>query len=234
MWTFLGLGGSPTSYHDFTNKNRPLLNLNWHWNCIGMYIPFNMPTSTEGVSEWIYIYIYINEYCFTSLSAQSWQYCDRKKPEAGTMPYSYFEWLRGFFIVQSTIGSTVHSIPLNSLEHCICTTTMTNIRPDRDSNLVPPGYKPQSIRMSHRGRPGEWILDAGQERSRWWPSILVLHLHSGSAGPAFHGAFGQFYKIIQYIISYMYMYMYYNQPSIWRHKLDPPPTFTFGKIFPVV
>ena len=26
---------------------------------------------------------------------------------------------------------------LNSLEHCICTTTMTNIRPDRDSNLVP-------------------------------------------------------------------------------------------------
>ena len=47
-------------------------------------------------------------------------------------------------IVQSTIGS---------LEHCICTTTMTNIRLDRDSNLVPPGYKPQSIRMSHRGRP---------------------------------------------------------------------------------
>ena len=25
---------------------------------------------------------------------------------------------------------------------------MTKIRPDRDSNLVPPGYKPQSIRMS--------------------------------------------------------------------------------------
>ena len=44
-------------------------------------------------------------------------------------------------------------MPLNSLEHCICTTTMTNIRPDRDSNLVPPGYKPHSIRMSHRGRP---------------------------------------------------------------------------------
>ena len=55
-------------------------------------------------------------------------------------------------IVHSTIGSTVHSMPLNSLERCICTTTMTNIRPDRDSNLVPPGYKPQSIRMSHRGR----------------------------------------------------------------------------------
>ena len=57
--------------------------------------------------------------------------------------------------MHSTIGSTVHSMPLNSLEHCICTTTMTNIRPDRDSNLVPPGYKPQSIRMSHRGRPSQ-------------------------------------------------------------------------------
>ena len=28
---------------------------------------------------------------------------------------------------------------------------MTNIRPDQDSKLVPPGYKPQPIRMSHRG-----------------------------------------------------------------------------------
>ena len=99
-----------------------------------------------GVMDWSY------EYCFTSLSAQSWQYRDGRKHEAGTMPYSYFEWLQGFFIVHSTIGSTVHPMPLNSLVHCICTTTMTNIRPDRDSNLVPPGYKPQSIRMSHRGR----------------------------------------------------------------------------------
>ena len=53
------------------------------------------------------------------------------------------------YTVQSTIGSTVHFIPFNSLEHCICTTTMTNIRPNRGSRLVPPGYKPQSIRMSH-------------------------------------------------------------------------------------
>ena len=44
--------------------------------------------------------------------------------------------------MHSSTGSTVHSMPLNSLEHCICTTTMSNIRPDRDSNLVPPGYKP--------------------------------------------------------------------------------------------
>ena len=69
------------------------------------------------------------------------------------MPYSYFELFQGFFIEHSTIGSTVHPRSLNRLEHCICTTTMTNIRPDRDSNLILPDYKPQSIRMSHRGRP---------------------------------------------------------------------------------
>ena len=102
-----------------------------------------------------FFYFSIYEYCFTSLSAQSWQYRNRRKPEDETMPYSYFEWLQGFFIEHSrpTIGSTIHSRPLDSLKHCICTTTMTNIRPDRDSNLVPPGYKPQSIRMNHRGRP---------------------------------------------------------------------------------
>ena len=55
--------------------------------------------------------------------------------------------------MHSTTGSTVHSRPFNSLEHCICTSTTTNILPDRDSNLVPPGYKPQSIRMRNQGRP---------------------------------------------------------------------------------
>ena len=83
----------------------------------------------------------MSEYCFTSLSAQSWQYRDRRKTKAGTMPYSYFEWIQGFFIVNITIDSTVLSRPLNSLDHCICTTTMTNILPDRDLSLVPPGYK---------------------------------------------------------------------------------------------
>ena len=90
---------------------------------------------------------WMSEYNFTSFSAQSWQYRDRKNPEA-------------------VIDSTVHSMPLNSLEHCICTTTMTNIRPDRDSSLVHPGYKPQSIWMSHRGRP----VKKGE---KWW-NILIF------------------------------------------------------------
>ena len=94
------------------------------------------------------------EYCFnTSLSAQSWQYRDRKKPKAGTMPYSYFKWLQGLFIVYNTIGNTVRSTPLNSLERCICTTTITNIRPDRDSNLVPLNQVTSPSRY-------EWVIGA--------------------------------------------------------------------------
>ena len=52
-----------------------------------------------------------------------------------------------FFIMHSTIGSTVHSIPLKSLEHCICTTTMTIIWPDRDSN-----YSGSQSHTTRRGR----------------------------------------------------------------------------------
>ena len=62
--------------------------------------------------------ICLYEYCFTSLSAQSWQFRDRMKPVAGNMPYSYFEWHQEFFTVHSTIIRTVHSMPLNSLQHC--------------------------------------------------------------------------------------------------------------------
>ena len=54
--------------------------------------------------------------------------------------------------MHSTIDNTVHSRPLNSLEHCICTTLMTHIRPGRDSNPVP-SFEPQLDRMIHRGRP---------------------------------------------------------------------------------
>ena len=69
------------------------------------------------------------------------------------MPYSYLKWHQGFYIVHSTIGNTVHSMPFNNFEHCICTTTIINIRPDRESKLLPSGYKPQSIRMSQRAGP---------------------------------------------------------------------------------
>ena len=35
-----------------------------------------------------------------SLSAQSWQYRDKRKPEAGTMPYCYFECSSVFYSAQ--------------------------------------------------------------------------------------------------------------------------------------
>ena len=57
--------------------------------------------------------------------------------------------------LQSTspyIDSTTQSIPLNILEHCICTNSMANIRPGRMSNSVPLSFKPQPYRISHRGR----------------------------------------------------------------------------------
>ena len=67
-------------------------------------------------------FLWICEYCFTSPSAQSWQYCDTKKPEAGTMPFSY----RMTSLVDfSAQYHRQQCPPLNSLEHCIGTTPMT-------------------------------------------------------------------------------------------------------------
>ena len=100
-------------------------------------------------------YIWVSEYYFTSLSAHSWQYRDRRRPEAGTMPY--FFWINdfkgSFIIVHSTMDITAHSGSSNSLEHCICTTPMTNIRPGQGSNPVPLSFEPQPDRMCHRERP---------------------------------------------------------------------------------
>ena len=45
--------------------------------------------------------------------------------------------------------------PLNSLEHCICTTTITIIRRAQHSNLVPPGYKPQNQGRAQGGGGGQ-------------------------------------------------------------------------------
>ena len=56
----------------------------------------------------------VTEHCFTSLSAQSWQYRDCSKPEVGTMLYFY--WMTSMVLYSdSTIDSTAHSRPLNSM-----------------------------------------------------------------------------------------------------------------------
>ena len=45
---------------------------------------------------------------------------------------------------------TAHSMPLNGLEHCIDTTSMTNIRPNQYLNPVALSFKPQQDRTGHR------------------------------------------------------------------------------------
>ena len=39
--------------------------------------------------RWTPFHQWVSEYCFTSLSAQSWQYRDKWKPYVATVPYSY-------------------------------------------------------------------------------------------------------------------------------------------------
>ena len=55
--------------------------------------------------------LYLSEYCFTPLSAQSWQYRDRRKPEAGTtcMPH--------FFRMTSRVLCSVYSAQYHR-QHC--------------------------------------------------------------------------------------------------------------------
>ena len=96
-------------------------------------------------NEWILLYV-----AFCTIMVISRQKETRSRDYALLL---FWMTLRVLYSAEYHIGSTVHSRPFNSLKHCICTTTTTKILLDRDSNMVPPGYKPQSIRMSHQGRP---------------------------------------------------------------------------------
>ena len=72
--------------------------------------------------------------------------------------FTYSHFLRRFLhiiaicIVHITTDSTAHSMHLNSLEYCIFSTSMTNIRPGWDVNAVHRSLGPQPDRMSHLGR----------------------------------------------------------------------------------
>ena len=91
------------------------------------------------MSEWILLYV---AFCTTmTISRQK-----KARRRDYTLLFS-----NDLFIVHSTIDNTAHTNPLNSLEHCICTTPMTNIRPGRDSNPVP-----NSLSISSRNQ-NEWV-----------------------------------------------------------------------------
>ena len=54
----------------------------------------------------------------------------------------------GFFVLHIIIENTAHFRPLNSLEHCIHTNSMVNIRSDWDSNPVPLSFESLPDRVS--------------------------------------------------------------------------------------
>ena len=86
----------------------------------------------QNVSEW------------ENITLRRFQHNEKisRQKEAQSRDYALLLFRMTSRVPYSTQYHTVYSITLNSSEHCICTTTMKNIRPDRDSNLVPPGYKP--------------------------------------------------------------------------------------------
>ena len=114
--------------------------------------------------------------------------------------------------MHSTTCSTVHSRPFNSLEHCICTTTTTNILPDRDSNLIPPGYKPQSIRMSHQGRP---VISKARKIKN--SAIVFPSNKKSSLCLKYWGSYDNFcYNVM---VSCVYHIPWYRKHVVWWNKL---------------
>ena len=59
--------------------------------------------------------------------------------------------LRVLYSAQYHREHYTQAMSLNSLEHFMYTTQMTNIRHNRYANLAPPGYNSQSIRAGHIG-----------------------------------------------------------------------------------
>ena len=138
-----------------------------------------------------------NEYCFTSLSVQSWQYRDRRKPETGTMPYSHFEWLQGFFIVHSipqaalytpglwTVWSTVYAQPRRQISD------QTGIRTCYLQVISPSRY--------------EWAIGAG----RWY----LVWCYSG------HFDFFMIHVVMSLEVSCVYRIPWYRKHVVWWNKL---------------
>ena len=116
---------------------------------------------------------WVSEYCFGSLSAHSWQYRDRRGPEACTMPPSYFKWLQGFLMVHYSIGSTVHSMSFNSAVYAQLWWQISG---------------PTGIRTWYQvTSPSqyEWAIGAGRIDRRAFPTNIVQSPNVGfNVGPA--------------------------------------------------
>ena len=86
----------------------------------------------------------------------------------GSRDYAILLFLMTSMVLNSAQYHRQHCT-LHAFEQFICTTTMKSIRPDQDSNLVAPGYKPQSIQMSHRARN----LPASEKNEKRWLIIIL-------------------------------------------------------------
>ena len=119
-----------------------------------IYLMFHLGQITPNL-EWILLYV-----AFCTIMAISRQKEARNRDYA----YSYFEWLQG----HSTIGNTVHFMHLKSLEHCICTAMMTNIRPTGFWTCIPQVTSPTRY---------EWAIGAGPPNlKKDWSLSYTAHL----------------------------------------------------------
>ena len=91
----------------------------------------------------------MSEYCFKSLSAQSWQYGDRKKPEVGTMPYFYLMTSR---VLYSAQYHRQHCTLQAFEQFSALYTCMYNID---DKYPTRPGFKPSTSEVRAATAPNE-------------------------------------------------------------------------------
>ena len=103
----------------------------------------------EFIFEWAKQHcIHLSEWIL--LAARSWQYRTGAERRPQSDLFEMTSRVLSSAQYHRLTDITVLSKPLNSLEHCISTTTMSNRRPVRDSNPAPLSFEPQSYRISHR------------------------------------------------------------------------------------
>ena len=101
------------------------------------------------------------EYCITSLSVQSWQHRDRRKPESGTMPYSYFALLFLFWNSNS------------SWAWCCFNSTAVCHRDCMAWHLFRHSQKTQNICVTFAPRRPD-VFDAGPTLYKCYTNVLCL------------------------------------------------------------
>ena len=93
------------------------------------------------------------EYCFTLIVLHNHgNIATEGSPKLELFP-TFIERMQGLLIGHTTVDSAAHFIPLNSLNHYICTIWMSIYDPAGIRIQYLYGFEPQPDRMKHRGRP---------------------------------------------------------------------------------